>query len=67
MGDEEQYYKRLSNGEYFFNSEGKPMLVKRTNVGNLPSILAQPGVGVDGVIIKHASQADPETANLSDN
>ena len=46
--DEEAINKRLAQGAFAFDSNGKPMLVKKNNPSKLPGILTQASIGIDG-------------------
>ena len=51
MGDEEQYNRKLQQGAFTFDSEGKPILVKKANVGKLPNMMKESTISVDGVTV----------------
>ena len=53
-GSEDQYYKKLSNGEFSFDSHGRPMVVRRPKPEKYPELLSETGIGVDGVLVKEA-------------
>ena len=51
MGEEENYFKKLAQGAFAFDSFGNEMLVKKANLNRIPSMLTESLISVDGVTI----------------